>query len=64
VLKLAICEAAQEAEKVLGFSSQDMDLQFDYLLSIAMEAGDNVADTLKENLKLKKSKFIKPFMKK
>lgn len=61
---MEISDAAQEADKVLGFSSQDMDLQFDYLLSIAMEAGDNVADSLKENLKLKKSKFLKPFMKK
>ena len=61
---MEISDAAQEADKVLGFSSQDMDLQFDYLLSIAMEAGDNVADSLKENLELKKSKFLKPFMKK
>ena len=41
-----------------------MDLQFDYLLSIAMEAGDNVSEALKESLKLKKSKFLKLFMKK
>ena len=41
-----------------------MDLQFDYLLSISMEAGDTVLETLKESLKLKKSKFLKLFMKK
>jgi hypothetical protein len=64
LIKLSVAEAAHEASKVLGFTSQDADLQFDYLLSIAMEAGDSVSDALSENLKLKKSKFLKPFIKK
>lgn len=36
VIKLSIHDATQQASKILGFTSQDADLQFDYLLSIAM----------------------------
>jgi len=41
-----------------------MDLQFDYLFSIAMEATDTQAQSIDENLQLKKSKFLRPFFRK